>query len=355
MRKREQGIDLLRGIALYFVISVHFYLYNGFYQEPVEGMTMWGASCFRWLFYCCVPLFLLISGYLKGDKPVSRRYYGSLIRILLSFLLISGISIAFKAGYLGQEKTPVQWIGEVLNFKAANYSWYVEMYIGLFLLVPIWTAGFQSVRTKRGRDIFMLSWIALTFFPSLLCQIPAGNTILNLVPDYWISLWPFAYYMLGCYIRKYRPSPPMWICISLAAAVCIAMGSMTYLSAAGGVFGDGVGGGYSNFFVMVLSVLLFLCFYRISVPNRVWAKVWEWVSRLSFDAYLLSWIWDQIFYEVFITEIEPGSYPVYYGRICMPVFLLSLASAVPVYLLSDALSGRIKGMLFKTKKADLLL
>ena len=43
MKEKEPGIDLLRCVGLLFVVSVHFFLYNGFYYEPQIGLRMWLA------------------------------------------------------------------------------------------------------------------------------------------------------------------------------------------------------------------------------------------------------------------------------------------------------------------------
>ena len=83
MKKREPGLDILRCMALFFVNGVHMVLYNGFYQAPQTGAAMWLADSLRWLFYCCIGIFLMLTGYLKSTKPEGKGFYSGLVPVLL--------------------------------------------------------------------------------------------------------------------------------------------------------------------------------------------------------------------------------------------------------------------------------
>lgn len=54
MSKREPGLDLLRCIALLFVVTFHSFLNNGYYSESQVGISMWLAGSFRWLSVSCM-------------------------------------------------------------------------------------------------------------------------------------------------------------------------------------------------------------------------------------------------------------------------------------------------------------
>ena len=85
--KRQSGIDLVRITGLFFVVGVHQYLYNRFYYEPQTGWNMWGADIFRWLFFCCNGIFMMLTGYLRSGKTGLRECYRGLGGILLSYAL----------------------------------------------------------------------------------------------------------------------------------------------------------------------------------------------------------------------------------------------------------------------------
>ena len=353
MKKRETGLDVVRSVALIFVISVHFFLNNGFYSRTMTSFSMLAAGCFRWLFFTCVPLFLLITGYLRGDDRPSGHYYSGIFRVIISWLLVSLISIVFHIVYYGTEKSVVQWIGDILDYKAANYSWYVEMYIGLFLLLPYINLAFHSLESRKGHVLMLASVCGVVFLPSVLNGWIVGDSTWNLVPNYWTSLYPFAYYVIGCYIRKYRSAPPSWVCLGLTALICVCKGVLTYATAQGQRFGDGLGGGYSDLGVCAASVLLFLGLYRISLPSqrragRAAARLFRFAAAVSLDAYLISWVFDCLFYDRFRAEIVPGRYLYFYVTVCVPVIILSVLSAWPV----SRLSGKLAGVLRRGLKAE---
>ena len=98
--RRNINLDLIRSFAVFFVLAVHFLLHTNFYFTPVKGIDMLVVIIFRVLFICCVPLFLLLNGYLCNKKELSKKYYTSLFRVLGVYLLCSIANLAFKKFYL---------------------------------------------------------------------------------------------------------------------------------------------------------------------------------------------------------------------------------------------------------------
>ena len=64
MKKRDIGLDLTRIVAFVSVVSIHFFLNSGYYDAPVVGKRMYIMTLGRTFFGICVPLFMLLSGYL---------------------------------------------------------------------------------------------------------------------------------------------------------------------------------------------------------------------------------------------------------------------------------------------------
>ena len=75
MTKRNLNADLIRCVAVFSVISVHFLLNGGFYKQEVCGIPMLVMCMYRSFFMTCVPLFLILTGYLMGRKKLSKGYY----------------------------------------------------------------------------------------------------------------------------------------------------------------------------------------------------------------------------------------------------------------------------------------
>ena len=95
-QKWEAGVDLFRILGLLFVNSLHACLYNGFYNLPQEGADVWLANSFRWLFYGCNAMFMLLTGYLKSAKTWNKHYYRGLYTVLVGYVLTCVISYPIR-------------------------------------------------------------------------------------------------------------------------------------------------------------------------------------------------------------------------------------------------------------------
>ena len=83
------SLDIIRCVALFCVIAVHFFLKTGFYNEPVDDLSMFGMIIMRNSFMICVPLFMLLTGYLIHNADISLKYYIKLVRVLFVYVLAS--------------------------------------------------------------------------------------------------------------------------------------------------------------------------------------------------------------------------------------------------------------------------
>ena len=68
--KRNVNIDVIRIVALFTVFIVHAFLNNGYYEVPMEGWYMYLATYVRQLAMICVPLFIVITGYLQSGREI---------------------------------------------------------------------------------------------------------------------------------------------------------------------------------------------------------------------------------------------------------------------------------------------
>lgn len=75
MLKRDITLDAIRVFAVFSVISVHYFLHSGFYNTPVMGTRMFIMITFRQFFMICVPLFMILTGYLMSQKVLNKKYY----------------------------------------------------------------------------------------------------------------------------------------------------------------------------------------------------------------------------------------------------------------------------------------
>ena len=323
MRSRQPGIDLLRCLGLLFVNGVHAFLYNGYYYEPQMGILMWGANSFKWLFFTCNGLFLLLTGYLKCEKPLNKSYYRSLLPILTGYLLTCLVSFPIRHFLQGDQRSLYQWLELMVTF--GNYAWYIEMYIGLLLLSPIINLALGQLKEPK-----QLYWAAGTM---VVISALSSVTPINLAPDYWTSLYPVTYYVIGAVIRKLQPQIKSWLCLTLAAAFSMWLGLLTLITTDGGA-SDGFGQGYGGFWVTLIITFVFLGLYRIKLGDRV-SKVLAWLSGGVFEGYILSRLLDVWLYGCFPQWHSPGKYPLLFLCVTLPIFIVSILSGKALHTLAQ--------------------
>lgn len=338
---REFGADVVRCVAVCFVIGVHFFLHNGFYSQPQKGIILFSADAVRWLTFSCVPLFLVLTGYLKSECRLHPAYYKGILPILLTWLFMSGICIGFKIGWQHIHKNIWEWIADIFNYQAANYAWYIELYIGLFLLIPFLNALFHAKAEQKYHKNLLCTMLFVVFVPSLFNGFVINGVELNPIPDYFVSLWPIAYYFIGAYMRKYLPQPDKRFCVLLIFIVCMLKAAMTYYPANGEEFNKGVGGGYSDFLVAVITILIFLLLYQMHTKRVCIRYIFAHISKRSLHIYLVSAVFDNLLIDIGIDFSLPQAYWWTFPLKCIIVFGLSLLASEITYPLVVGLTRQI--------------
>lgn len=298
--KKYFGPDAVRVMALGLLLWLHFLLRNGFYSQPVDSAAMVLAASGRCVFMCCIPLFLMLTGYLKCGKEWSRGYYHSLPPMLVSWVIVSLICLWYKIAVAGQEKSAAQWIAEFFDFKLANYSWYIEMYIGLLLVSPFLNLAWNHLESKKKRQAMVLTFVCLTFLPATVDGIALEeDAVLNPLPNYWTNLYFFTYYLIGCYIRTYTPRVKTWQALAGAAAIALFFGAANrYTGGAETNFYGGYNISYNHLGTVGISVLLFLGVYHLDCRREWLRRGMRLLSGVTLEMYLISCVFDQQIYVI---------------------------------------------------------
>lgn len=329
--KREAGLDLIRVVGVLFVVSIHHFLYNGFYSKIQTGWLMWAADSFRWLFFCCNGLFMMLTGYLKSPKPFTKGYYKSLIPLLVSYVLCCAIIFPLQHLLLTEKLPFSEWMNKLFGF--GNYAWYVEMYIGLILFSPLINLGLGQIKSEKGLCAIAVILFCMTALP--------GVTPINFVPDYWTSLYPVTYYVLGAVIRRLQPRVKPRQGLGGAMAVCMILGLISILTADKG-FSTGYTQGYGGFWPTLTALLVFLGLYRVNIGERA-GKVLAWLAGGCYEGFMLSLIPDLWAYGLLKQWHTPEKWPLLYLCVTIPIFIVSLLAGKAVHTLSGKLVSLLPG------------
>lgn len=326
--KRIAGIDIIKALAAFFVVSVHFLLNTKFYEMKLSGYGMIILTAARHFLLTCVPLFLIATGYLNRNKEPNKNYYKGIIKILISYIFICILCIIFRKFYFGEEKRMLSWIASIFNFSSNGYSWYIEMYIGLFLIIPYLNILYKSLETKKQKNGLMFTIIGLTSLPLLLNGIKILGHRLFVLPDWWINIYPITYYLIGCYIAEYKPKLSTKKNVLYILLVTLIHTIVYWMINEGGRFYKPFLGQYQNILTLILSVLIFILFYEKDLKNEKIKKITNLISTCSLDIYLFSYIVDLKIYSIIKPSLNsPKDHVLFMIPTVILVFITSLTLA----------------------------
>lgn len=329
-KERNLNLDLIRCVALLMVPIMHSLDHTGLYDQQLYGAANQSMIAVKTLFTTCIPLYVMLSGFLNSRKSLSARYYLGLIRILGVYLICGIACLAFEQCSGIAHRSPAEMVSALVNFSCCDYAWYIMMYFGLFLMIPFLNMAYYGLKTQKQKLVLVATFFALSVLPSLL------NLYFQLYSLWWTRFYPLCYYFTGAYLSEYMPKarPGKWAAALLAFLAAYSVFFYFHYDANGAAL---IGVYQDTFPVYILSVLLFVILFRLplgTVPGPV-AAILRKVSDLTLPAYLLTWITDSLIYPRLMAAVPAG--PARY-----PWLLLT----VPLSLISALLMAQVVDWIF---------
>lgn len=348
MRKRQVNIDILKCVAVLFVVGVHFFLHTNYYNQPFKDKSISFSSIVWLLFMTCVPLFIMVTGYLMKNKTYCKSYFLKLLPVLGIYIVCAAIYTFFDKVQINSDYLN-KLIENILSF--SHYAWYVNMYIGLYLIIPLLNGGFQSINSKRYQKLILIILVVLTSFPSTLSIIsnshPSLGVITHLVPDFWKGLWPISYYLIGSYLstinHKFKPI------VFFMGALGVDLITVILLA----LFSDkSLGIEFQSLPVLFLALLIFngILQCQFSIRNKVVERVTMFVSNNTLPIYLLSVIGDNHWYPILMSKWVDFSHAFrFLPFIILALFMQSLFITVILKTVITVISNGIRMLKIKNQ------
>lgn len=315
--KRLSGIELLRIVAMMFVLLGHSYLRINS-TPPSEAV---GSNCIKSfldvLLSCVattgVDIFIAISGWFGINyKPQGLLKY--IFQVLFTILLVYGFSIALHI-----VSFDTGCIKVCLTFYEGY--WFVVGYLGLYIISPILNSFIESA-TKNEYKIVLLSFYIFQCYYS------------------WLSSWYDYYnaysvllfagiYLTTAYLRKY---PISWLekhPVKILVGVVLIMTTIAYTFYA-------LSGHYArqirddNPLVILVSILFLFVFKQLRFHN----KLINWFAASCFTVFLISY--HPSIYPNFMIIMQE-LYDNYHGLIYGAILILSLMSVYIACTIVDQL------------------
>lgn len=224
-RGRIAFLDLLRVISCFGVIVTHTVNTPAYTMGPSVSWTL--ALAAFYFTKTAVPVFVMITGYLLLPRQQPPR--AGLVRAGRVALVLWAVSLLYIACGVcpdGADRSLGAALGAVWQGPVSVALWYVYMYLGLLLLMPIWQ---RLAKAMTKQEYWLLLGVVYTVFslwPMLARYLPALR-----LPVYFEYGLPGAYLgwlFTGGYFALYPPrqsrarSAAAVLLLAAALAVCIA-------------------------------------------------------------------------------------------------------------------------------------
>ena len=338
--KRYFGIDLIRVVACFLVMQTHageiYYIEDN--GDLIRNEKNIWPGIFNSLARVCVPLFVMISGYLL--LPMKTDYSTFLkkrfTRVSFPFIVfcifydiyyyIRGV-IDVKTMLINIPKIFINYGSEL------GHLWFMYMIMGVYLLIPIFSPWIKSAKKEHFYFYFVI-WLISSFscyihlaFPQIWGEVYWNN---NTVVQGFIG--DFGYAVLGAFIKLHLKEKNLYI-----------LGIILYLIGSGfTMFGFlykreeattceeiEVTWKFDSINVVIATFGVFLLLRKVECKNEKVVKIFNDIALKSYGMYLIHIFFLQFFKYVFDA---PNQFPLW----C--IFVIAILTFITSYLVIKALS-----------------
>ena len=192
---RNLGIDLLRGLAMFFVILWHFIGQGGLLDHSEPGtVKFWTLSAVQILSICCVNIYGLTTGYLMCDKPFKLS---SVVKLWVTTVFWSVAVSCVLFVVFPETRTFEELVSMFLPILRGRY-WFFTAYVVVILLSPVLNLVIRSL--TKGQFRLLLTALFLIF--GLIPVGSLGYDVLRISTGHHFS-WMVALYVIGGYLRRF--------------------------------------------------------------------------------------------------------------------------------------------------------
>ena len=335
-RSRSMNMDIIRCVALFFVLAVHFCTHCGIYDAGYTGLAAFLSDTLRNFYAPALGVFIMLNGFLQYRRRISSGYYLGILRLYEMYLICSLAHILYNICYLGVDMSLRDILSALLNFSAGEYSWYILLYNGLFLLIPFLNLSYNNIEHRGHKRILILSLFFISALPFSFL-----NAFFSLSAYWWQRIWPLMFYFMGAYFGEYRPrlSAKKAGFIYFAVLMVFSVYNFALYNPNSPFYGISTRSfqyAHESLQIAVMAPLLFLWIINIDMSGcpRGIEKVLSVISRYTYGIFLFSSLTDSFIYLWLNRFIPDVGMRYLFFPIAVPI---SYASATLLAFLADKL------------------
>ena len=222
---RNLGIDLMRAMAMFFVICLHILGQGGLiaHAEPGSG-KFYALSLLQILSYCAVDAYGITTGYLMCDRPFR------LSRVTKLWLTTVFWSVAVSCCFFAvvpASRTLEEMVSMFLPILRGRY-WFFTAYFVTMLVSPVLNVVIRSL----GKAQFKLLFAALFLIFGVVPVCSLGYDAVRISGGNHFA-WMIVLYLIGGYIRRF--SRECWAQRCMVGYVLFALIHLFYVFATNAV------------------------------------------------------------------------------------------------------------------------
>lgn len=284
------NIELLRILAMFMVVSLH-YLDKGGFLQDLPGVFQ-KESYLPWILeaFCigAVNIYVLIAGYFMVDASFKiSRAVKLWLQILFYAVLVPVVLVA--VGVISLKNLTVYEILQYIFPVYMEQYWFGTEYLFLLLLSPVLNAGVKAMDQKTLKRVLMVLVAVVSVIPSVL---PVSLTHDKAGYD---LLWFLVLYVTAAYIRLYgfpvlnTKKKALAGFFIATAGIFVWMYLLNLFAVRTGRLTEKVTMSfhYNHILVWIAAVSVFLLFLQIKAPGGKMGRVINWAAAGTFGIYLL--------------------------------------------------------------------
>ena len=292
---RKQFLDVLRVLATCAVVLMHVLtgatdVTDASIVPEYRSLLLSVMDLVTW----CVPIFLLISGYLFLNPertltyPVMIKKYCR--RIALAILLF-GVPYAASELVVAERTFRIRMIPEALKMTLTGHTWshmwYLYLILFLYLITPLLKKVLRVLPVWGAAAVMAVIFLGSSVAP-FLNKVLDVNSI-PVLPDGGVY---FLYYLCGYFfaVREVCVDKGRNVWLTVAVAV-LALGMILSRTLAG----FSIQMAYNYPFTVLLAVLLFAAGWNGSIKKH--RLPWQEAGALSFAVYLVHPVYVNLLYK----------------------------------------------------------
>ena len=267
--ERNSAFEILRIIAILFIIAHHFSIHGRFDFSGLENTTLILANK-TWTDFILqlgeagVNIFVLISAYFLVDSKFKTKRVLSIIFEMLTFSIVIGSCFLI----FDHKEASLSVFRNMLLPFGTNQWWFMTSYLLIYLFSPLLNLGIKAMNKKMHLFFIVLFVVIWSIVP----------TFLQTDYDFSRFGWFITLYLIASYIKVYnieikcRP----WLGIVLSCCMflvffaikcAITLAADSDNSVANFILGWFNLVDINNFMQLLFVVLLFLSFKKIKMKN----------------------------------------------------------------------------------------